>query len=146
MPYPDQKISQSIRSKVVLFAITISAVAIFLMTIIYILYHLWDSFFHRSRTNPFDSATPTLKLQKFSYKELKSATNKFNLDNCIGKGGFGTVYRGILRDGKSIAIKKLDSASSLQAEREFQSELTVLGSIKSPHIVSLLRFSGPVWF
>ncbi|CAO2822253.1 unnamed protein product [Amaranthus hypochondriacus] len=140
MPYPDQKISQSIRSKVVLLAITVSAVAIFLMTIIYILYHLWDSFFHRSRTNPFDSATPTLKLQKFSYKELKSATNQFNPDNCIGKGGFGTVYRGILRDGKSVAIKKLDSASSLQAEREFQSELTILGSIKSPHIVSLLGY------
>ncbi|KAL2923403.1 hypothetical protein RDABS01_014894 [Bienertia sinuspersici] len=110
------------------------------MTIIYILYHLWDTLFRRSRTNPFDTATPTLKLQKFSYKELKSATNQFNADNSIGKGGFGTVFRGILRDGKSVAIKKLDAASSLQAEREFQSELTILGSIRSPHVVSLLGY------
>ncbi|XP_021741109.1 putative receptor-like protein kinase At1g80870 [Chenopodium quinoa] len=136
---PDQKPTANTRSKVVLLAITISAAAIFLMTVIYILYHLWDTFFRRSRTNPFDSA-PTLKLQKFSYKELKSATNKFNPDNSIGKGGFGTVFRGILKDGKSVAIKKLDAASSLQAEREFQSELTILGSIRSPHIVSLLGY------
>ncbi|KNA02614.1 hypothetical protein SOVF_216780 [Spinacia oleracea] len=137
---PDQKPSPNIRSKVILLAITISAVAIFLLTIIYILYHTWDTLFRRSRTNPFDSTSPTLKLQKFSYKELKSATNKFNPDNSIGKGGFGTVFRGILRDGKSVAVKKLDAASSIQAEREFQSELTILGSIRSSHIVSLLGY------
>lgn len=138
---PDQRSSpNNIRSKVVILAITISAAAIFLMTIIYIFYHLWDTLFRRSRTNPFDSTTPTLKLHKFSYKELKAATNQFNPDNSIGKGGFGTVFRGILKDGKSVAIKKLDAAASLQAEREFQSELTILGSIRSPHVVSLLGY------
>lgn len=136
----DEEGSSNIRSKVVILAITISAAGIFLMTIIYILYYTWDFLFRRSRTNPYDTATPSLKLKKFSYKELKSATNEFNPDNSIGKGGFGTVFRGILRDGKSVAIKRLDAASSLQAEREFQSELTILGSIRSPHIVALLGY------
>lgn len=129
------KTRKILRSRVILLAITISAAAIFILTIIYILYNLWDTLFHRSRTSPFDSSTP-LKLQKFSYKELKSATNGFNPDHSIGKGGSGTVFRGVLRNGKSVAIKRLDQ----QADREFQSELSILGAIRSPHIVSLLGY------
>lgn len=50
------------------------------------------------------------------------------------------MFRGVLRDGKTVAIKRLDAASSTQAEREFQCELTILGAIRSPHIVSLLGY------
>lgn len=49
------------------------------------------------------------------------------------------VYRGILRNGKEVAVKKLD-LSSLQGEREFQNELTICGGLNSPYVVSLLGY------
>ncbi|KAL9247495.1 hypothetical protein vseg_020921 [Gypsophila vaccaria] len=137
---PAQEPDPSTRSRVILLSITISATLIFLATLVYVLYYLWDTLFRGSRTNPFNSVSPTLKLQRLSYRELRSAANGFNPENSIGKGGSGTVFRGILRDGKSVAIKRLDAGSSLQAEREFQSEINVLGSIKSRYIVSLIGY------
>lgn len=75
----------------------------------------------------------------FTYRELKSATNGFSLENLIGKGASGTVFRGILRDGKPVAVKKLD-ACSLQADREFQNELMIHGCIESPYVVDLVGY------
>ncbi|KAE9584202.1 putative protein kinase RLK-Pelle-RLCK-XI family [Lupinus albus] len=49
-------------------------------------------------------------------------------------------FRGILKDGKLIAIKRLDSLS-LQSEREFQNELQTLGGLRSPFLVTLLGYS-----
>ncbi|GMH03592.1 hypothetical protein Nepgr_005431 [Nepenthes gracilis] len=135
---PNPRASCFSKSKAVFLALTISATVVILFTLAYILYHLLYSLIHRSRTNPFDSAAP-FKLRKFTYKELKSATNQFSPENSIGKGGSGSVFRGILSDGKSVAVKKLDS-SSLQAEREFQNELTMLVGIRSPYVVSLLGY------
>ena len=93
---------------------------------------------HRAKTIPFDSSAP-LKLQRYSYRELKQATNGFDTANIIGKGGSGTVFRGILKDGKLIAIKRLDTLS-LQTEREFQNELQILGGLRSPFLVALLGY------
>lgn len=92
----------------------------------------------RAKTIPFDSSSP-LKLERFSYKELKIASNDFDSANVIGKGGSGTVFRGILKCGKLIAIKKLD-ALNLQTEREFQNELQILGGLRSPFLVTLLGY------
>ncbi|KAL8137064.1 hypothetical protein V2J09_003065 [Rumex salicifolius] len=143
---PSRPISQNpkptnsiLKSQAFFIAITASATAVIICTLIYILYHFWQTLFQRSRTSPFDEIAP-LKLHKFTYKEIKSATNGFNPENAIGKGGSGTVFRGVLRDGKSVAIKKLDPSATLQFEKEFQNELNILGSIKSPYVVSLLGY------
>ncbi|XP_010265568.1 PREDICTED: putative receptor-like protein kinase At1g80870 [Nelumbo nucifera] len=135
---PSSNPSSILRARGLFLAITISASALFFIGLIFFLFYLWYSLVNRSRTSPFDSSTP-LKLQRFSYRELKSATNGFNDANSIGKGGSGTVFRGILRDGKSVAVKKLD-ASSLQVEREFQNELQILGGLRSPFVISLLGY------
>lgn len=127
------------RTSLVFLIITSSSSAIILFAILYFLYYFWYSLVHRSRTSPFDSSTPLVKLQEFSYKELKSATNGFSESNSIGKGGSGIVFRGILKDGKLVAVKLLDS-TSLQSEREFQNELQILGGLRSPFIVNLLGY------
>ncbi|XP_042507798.1 putative receptor-like protein kinase At1g80870 [Macadamia integrifolia] len=138
-PNPTPTPETILRAKGFLLAITISSAVLLLLGLCFLLFYLWYSLFNRSRTSPFDSGSP-LRLQKFSYKELNSATNKFRDCNSIGKGGSGTVFRGILRDGKSVAVKKLDS-NSLQADREFQNELQVLGGLRSsPYVVTLLGF------
>ncbi|XP_059642488.1 putative receptor-like protein kinase At1g80870 [Cornus florida] len=129
------------KPKTFLLFLIITAIAslTILFAILYFLYYLWYSLVHRSRTSPFDSGAPLVKLQRFSYRELKSATDEFSESNSIGKGGSGTVFRGILRDGKLVAVKMLDS-SSFQAEREFQNELQILDGLRSPFVVSLLGF------
>ncbi|MED6111186.1 hypothetical protein PIB30_050162 [Stylosanthes scabra] len=128
------------KSKGVFLALSISACAVILCSVIYFLYHLWQSLVHRgAKTIPFEASAP-LKLQRFSYKDLKQASNGFHSSNIIGKGGSGTVFRGILKDGKLIAMKRLDS-ESVEAEREFQNEVQVLGGLKrSPFLVALLGY------
>lgn len=43
---------------------------------------------------------------KFTYAELNKVTGNFSESHKIGQGGFGTVYRGKLRDGTVVAIKR----------------------------------------
>ncbi|KAK7325311.1 hypothetical protein VNO77_29471 [Canavalia gladiata] len=139
-PFPPTGTGHSFfsKTKVLFLALTISASVVIFCSILYFLYHLWHSLVHRAKTIPFDASAP-LKLQRFSYKDLKQATNGFDTANVIGKGGSGTVFRGILKDGKLIAIKRLD-ALSLQTEREFQNELQILGGLRSPFLVTLLGY------
>ena len=55
----------------------------------------------------------------FTYKQLQVATHNFHDANMVGRGGFGTVYKGVLPDGRTAAIKKLDQ-SSKQGDLEFR--------------------------
>ncbi|KAJ3692952.1 hypothetical protein LUZ60_012047 [Juncus effusus] len=81
------------------------------------------------------SSEKNIKL--FSYDELKSATNNFDRANKIGRGGFGTVYKGILRSGQEVAVKVL-SAESKQGIREFLTEIDVITNVQHPNLVELL--------
>ncbi|KAL3609360.1 hypothetical protein D5086_000380 [Populus alba] len=126
------------KTRILFLTLTISASVVLIFAIVYFLYHLWCTLLNRSRTIPFDSSAP-LRLQRFSYKELKIATDDFDDANIIGKGGTATVFRGIARDGKLYAIKRLDTLS-LQSEREFQNELQILGGLRSPFLVILLGY------
>ena len=42
---------------------------------------------------------------RFSYSDIQIATNDFSRDNSLGEGGYGHVYKGVLRDGQQIAAK-----------------------------------------
>lgn len=42
----------------------------------------------------------------FTFEEIYKATAKFSLDNKIGEGAFGTVYKGKLNDGTLVAVKR----------------------------------------
>lgn len=61
----------------------------------------------------------------FTYIDILNATSKFSDERIIGKGGFGTVYRGLLPDGREIAVKKLQREGK-DGEREFRAEMEVL--------------------
>ena len=58
----------------------------------------------------------------FTYKQLQVATHNFHDANVVGRGGFGTVYKGVLPDGRTAAIKQLDQ-SSKQGDLEFRVEV-----------------------
>ncbi|KAG8385606.1 hypothetical protein BUALT_Bualt03G0062600 [Buddleja alternifolia] len=90
---------------------------------------------HQSKRE--EEGASTEKTKKFSYNDLRVATNNFHRSNKIGRGGFGTVYKGILRNGTEVAVKTL-SAESKQGEREFLTEIDTISNVKHPNLVELL--------
>lgn len=72
----------------------------------------------------------------FTFKQIKAATNNFNVGRKIGEGGFGSVYLGILVDGTHIAVKQLSSRSS-QGNREFVNEIGMVSGLNHPNLVRL---------
>ncbi|EYU37320.1 hypothetical protein ABFS82_10G138000 [Erythranthe guttata] len=80
---------------------------------------------------------PTWKC--FSYEEIFAATNGFSSDNMVGKGGFAEVYRGLLEDGQTIAVKRLTkTANDERKEKDFLTEIGTLGHVSHPNVTSLL--------
>jgi hypothetical protein len=61
--------------------------------------------------------------QAFPLKLLRAATRNFSSGNVVGHGGFGSVYRGVLPDGRLVAIKQLDQGSK-QGDEEFRIEVS----------------------
>uniref|UniRef100_A0A0D9XLV6 Protein kinase domain-containing protein n=1 Tax=Leersia perrieri TaxID=77586 RepID=A0A0D9XLV6_9ORYZ len=73
------------------------------------------------------------------FAEIMVATGGFSDANLLGVGGFGNVYRGVLRDGTRVAVKRAKRASR-QGFPEFQTEIIVLSSIRHRHLVSLIGY------
>uniref|UniRef100_A0A0R0I3B5 Cysteine-rich receptor-like protein kinase n=2 Tax=Glycine max TaxID=3847 RepID=A0A0R0I3B5_SOYBN len=81
----------------------------------------------------------TLETLRFELAKIEAATNRFAKENMIGKGGFGEVYRGILSDGKEIAVKRL-TGSSRQGAVEFRNEVQVIAKLQHRNLVRLQGF------
>mmetsp|Transcript_20388 Transcript_20388/g.44420 ORF Transcript_20388/g.44420 Transcript_20388/m.44420 type:complete len:548 (-) Transcript_20388:136-1779(-) len=75
--------------------------------------------------------------QEFSYDDLAKATNQFGVSNRLGEGTYGTVFRGVLRDGTEVAVKAL----SAPKEGGFREEVEVLSRFRHPNLVILLGFA-----
>ncbi|XP_010253958.1 PREDICTED: leucine-rich repeat receptor protein kinase EMS1-like isoform X1 [Nelumbo nucifera] len=78
-------------------------------------------------------------LLQLTLSDILHITNNFSKLNVIGDGGSGTVYRGILPDGRMVAIKKLGKARD-QGSREFQAEMEAIGKVKHKNLVPLLGY------
>ncbi|XP_057768260.1 G-type lectin S-receptor-like serine/threonine-protein kinase At1g11330 [Salvia miltiorrhiza] len=76
-------------------------------------------------------------LPLFTFEMLATATDQFHESNLLGRGGFGPVYKGVLADGKTIAVKRL-SADSGQGLQEFMNEVTVMSKLQHRNLVRLL--------
>ncbi|CAJ2648211.1 unnamed protein product [Trifolium pratense] len=77
---------------------------------------------------------------QFSLKVIKVATNDFNEALIIGRGGFGSVYKGSFDGGASfVAIKRADPMSQ-QGVVEYETEIHLLSRIRHNNLVSLLGY------
>lgn len=84
-------------------------------------------------------------LRVFTYDELRTATRNFSRSLMIGEGGFGGVYRGVIRETEDsnkkidIAVKQL-SRRGLQGHKEWVTEVNVLGVVEHPNLVKLVGY------
>ncbi|KAL8167925.1 hypothetical protein V2J09_009424 [Rumex salicifolius] len=75
------------------------------------------------------------QFRSFNYGELKKATNQFKVE--LGRGGFGTVYKGCLEDGRFVAVKRL---GNVLGEDEFWAEVSTIGKINHMNLVRMWGF------
>ncbi|KDO38163.1 hypothetical protein CISIN_1g037365mg [Citrus sinensis] len=73
----------------------------------------------------------------FSFSSVSTATNRFSDANKLGEGGFGPVYKGVLRKGNEIAVKRLSGRSG-QGLREMKNEASVIAKVQHKNLVRLL--------
>lgn len=80
----------------------------------------------------------------FKYETLEKATDYFNPSRKIGQGGAGSVYKGTLPDGRSVAVKRLIFNTNQWVD-DFFNEVNLIAGIQHKNLVQLLGCSieGP---
>lgn len=84
-----------------------------------------------------ESKNDDLDLPLFDFATILDATSNFSQSNKLGEGGFGPVYKGVLKDGQEIAVKRL-SRYSAQGTDEFKNEVIFIAKLQHRNLVKLL--------
>ncbi|XP_057869085.2 G-type lectin S-receptor-like serine/threonine-protein kinase At2g19130 [Cryptomeria japonica] len=123
------------RIKAPALGILVSAAAVFSVVSALLLaaFVLWK--YRRLWKTDMEEKVP-LSLKRFSYKELRIATDNFK--HKLGSGAFGSVFKGILADNTLVAIKRLEG--SVQGEKQFYAEIITVGRIQHVNLVRLWGF------
>ncbi|KAK1273450.1 putative receptor-like protein kinase [Acorus gramineus] len=107
--------------------------------------HKWTSNnSHNTSSEPTEGTVGSVSLNanlglQISLANVKHATNGFDKHLVIGSGGFGKVYKGVLRNGTRVAVKRAARGSE-QGFREFLAEVHLLSRIRHRHLVSLVGY------
>ncbi|XP_059452540.1 calcium/calmodulin-regulated receptor-like kinase 2 [Corylus avellana] len=84
-----------------------------------------------------DRVVSTSGILRYSYKDVQKATQNFT--TVLGQGSFGPVYKATMLTGEVVAVKVLAS-NSKQGEKEFQTEVSVLGRLHHRNLVNLVGY------
>ncbi|KAF7132687.1 hypothetical protein RHSIM_Rhsim09G0177200 [Rhododendron simsii] len=84
------------------------------------------------------------KAEEFSFSDLSVATNNFSMENKLGAGSYGVVYKGKLWDGREVAIKRGETGAKTKKFQEkeiaFESEIAFLSRLHHKHLVQLVGY------
>ncbi|KAL3753090.1 hypothetical protein ACJRO7_000482 [Eucalyptus globulus] len=84
------------------------------------------------------------RLGKFTFSDIAKATNDFSEEYCIGKGGFGSIYKAILVSSQIVAVKKLNAPESGDVpavnRQSFENEIHVLTQVRHRNVIKLHGF------
>ncbi|KAJ0666575.1 putative protein kinase RLK-Pelle-DLSV family [Helianthus annuus] len=142
---PDRKGRSKGRTMIIVSAV--SSVVAFIVASILVLF-AWK---HRnkSKTREGSNDTEMLKIVNSSslnikYSTIEKATNSFDEAKKLGQGGFGAVYKGVLPNGREIAVKRLFFNHRHRAA-DFYNEVNIISSVDHKNLVKLVGFSylGP---
>ncbi|KAJ3698912.1 hypothetical protein LUZ61_002617 [Rhynchospora tenuis] len=121
-------------------AITITLVLAFIifLGVCFCLRHKRKSALKKTFLNHLSDAEEIISVESllFNLSVLRVATINFAEENKLGEGGFGAVYKGILPDGREIAVKKLSERSS-QGLGELKNELLLVAKLQHKNLVRL---------
>ncbi|XP_057752381.1 G-type lectin S-receptor-like serine/threonine-protein kinase At4g27290 [Arachis stenosperma] len=78
-----------------------------------------------------------IELPTFDFSTIANATDHFSPSNILGEGGYGPVYKGVLANGREVAVKRL-SLKSGQGPQEFKNEVTLIANLQHRNLVKLL--------
>ncbi|GMH24318.1 hypothetical protein Nepgr_026161 [Nepenthes gracilis] len=98
-----------------------------------------DQSFCKKKSDAIDGDEECRELPAFDLATVVAATNNFSLENKIGGGGFGPVYKGIFPTGQEIAVKRL-SQSSGQGLKELKNEVILISKLQHRNLVRLLGY------
>ncbi|OVA13494.1 Protein kinase domain [Macleaya cordata] len=76
---------------------------------------------------------------QLTYENVVRATGGFNVQNCIGSGGFGATYKAEISPGVVVAVKRL-SLGRFQGVQQFSAEIRTLGRVQHPNLVTLIGY------
>ncbi|XP_048447036.1 G-type lectin S-receptor-like serine/threonine-protein kinase RKS1 isoform X2 [Pyrus x bretschneideri] len=93
--------------------------------------------FMEDRTDLNDQSKINSELQFFDRTTVAAATDNFSVANKLGKGGFGSVYKGVLHNGKEVAVKRL-SKNSGQGVEEFKNEVVIIAKLQHRNLVKII--------
>ncbi|KAJ0735961.1 putative protein kinase RLK-Pelle-RLCK-VIIa-2 family [Helianthus annuus] len=100
--------------------------------------------FHTRSSQVSNSAEKPTNLRVFTVAELKLATKNFCKGSKIGEGGFGRVYKGVVKSleypGSEIQVAVKYGDGLLQGRKEWLTEINILGEVKHPNLVKLVGY------
>ncbi|KAJ1424459.1 TNFR/NGFR cysteine-rich region [Sesbania bispinosa] len=81
------------------------------------------------------------RAQMFTYEELERATDGFKEESIVGRGSFSCVFKGVLKDGTDVAVKRAIMSPNMQKNsKEFHTELDLLSRLNHAHLLNLLGY------
>ncbi|XP_042970512.1 receptor-like protein kinase FERONIA [Carya illinoinensis] len=93
------------------------------------------------KTNNIQTSTSLEGLcRRFTVEEIRAATNNFERNRIIGRGGCGHVFKGYIDGGRTPVAIKIFGPASRQGDHEFRTEIEMLSKLRHPHLVSLIGY------
>ncbi|XP_076922433.1 cysteine-rich receptor-like protein kinase 2 [Bidens hawaiensis] len=144
-PNPDRK--RRSNKKTIIIVLAVSSTVAFVFASLIVLYARKHR--NKSKTRQGEDDANLLKTLNSSslnvkYSTIEKATGCFAEANTLGQGGFGTVYKGVLPDGREIAVKRLFFNHRHRAG-DFYNEVNIISNVDHKNLVKLVGFSclGP---